>query len=37
MERILASWDNMMVIAQAVDSGAMFELSIKGNRPRQLK
>jgi hypothetical protein len=37
MERILALWDNMSVIAEAVDRGAMFELPMKSTRPRQLK
>lgn len=37
MERILALWDNIEVLARTVEGGAMFELPMKSNRAKQLK
>ena len=37
MERILVLWENIDILAQRVEGGAMFELPMKGNRARQLK
>jgi len=37
MERILALWENIEVLARTVEGGAMFELPMKSNRAKQLK
>jgi PIN like domain len=37
MERILALWENIDVLARTVEGGAMFELPMKSNRAKQLK
>jgi len=37
MERLLAVWPALEVLAETVEGGAMFELPIKGTRVRQLK
>ncbi len=36
MERILALWSSMVIVASAVGSGAMFELPMKSTQPRQI-
>lgn len=36
-ERILALWDNIETLSVSITGSALFELPVKGNRPRQLK
>lgn len=37
MERILVLWDKIEMLHNSVEGGAMFELPIKSNFPRQLR
>ena len=37
LERLCAVWNNMLILASAAQPGALYELPIKGNQPRQLR
>jgi hypothetical protein len=37
LERLCALWNNIITLASAAQPGALYELPIKGNYPRQLR